>query len=425
MPKQNKPDILPKNALQGVSRFVDKTDKLENRFRQFLFRVRMPIFFIAVTVVALIARVAFYEFVSGDFHWALDPWLNELRDYGGFNALVIPFGNYTSPYQYLMAAMTYIPGLDNLMVVKIPSITADFVLAASCAWFVWIFTKSKWRSAISYALLLILPSVLLNSSAWGQCDAMYTTILVLFLCMFFKKKTGLALFLYGFALAIKIQAVFVMPAVLFLWLCGKLRIRHLLATALGYFVAFVPAMIVKGDLSPLWYAYTMQTNTVNETLHANIPNGVTFFTGFEGGNLEMISTALIMICIILLGATAMYCWQKKDAFTNESMFVLIAFIGLLVPFILPAMRDRYFFSIEVFSLLYAVIRPSRFYLPVLMQLGILPHYMFYLEAAENRFAPWNVFLILAVLVVLFWDLVQHLSKTTAVHTIDIPIEPLE
>ena len=54
----------------------------------------------------------------------------------------------------------------------------DVLLALVCRRFARSVTGSKQTADTAYAAALFLPSVVLNSAAWAQCDSLYTTALI-------------------------------------------------------------------------------------------------------------------------------------------------------------------------------------------------------------------------------------------------------
>lgn len=386
---------------------VQTLDQAEDRFLAFVFRYRLALFIAVVTLISFWGRMSLWPFVSADYNECLHLWMDEVRQGRGFHSIGTQIGNYTAPYHYLMAAMSYIPGLTNLDVIKITSSVSDYAMAASLAFLCWQMTRSHWRSAAAYAIVLCLPTVFLNSAAWGQCDSMYTTWIILFMGLYLAGKPRLGLLCFGFALAIKLQAIFILPAVLILWLCGRIRLRQLLYAPVGYFVLFIPAMIGSRSFSPLFQAYAMQTKVHN--LASNIFTGAALFKGFAAEDLDMIAGMLIPATMVAVGIIALYCWQRKQSMTRQTDFLLILLMAALIPFLLPAMKDRYYYMIEVLTVVYALIWPRRMLAPLLMQLVSLPSYIFYLTNAGNEFMPWMVLVAGFVPIVLFWDLYRHLS----------------
>lgn len=395
----------------GLDKVRTATDRAEDSVLAFAYRWRFALFIVAVTVLAVVGRIPFWPFASGDYNGFLHHWLNEIREAHGFHSIGIQIGNYTAPYHYLMAVMTYIPGLSNLDVIKITSIFADFCMASAAAALCWQLTKSKFKACACYALVLCLPTVFFNSAAWGQCDAMYTCFILLFLTAYLREKRTAALFLFGIAQAIKLQAIFVLPAIIIFWICGRVRFRQLLAAVLGYVVMFVPAMVGAGSLEPLYAAYAMQTKV--EAIASNIFNGASLFIGIDEEFLGYLKLMLIVATFIVIGTIAMFCWKNKSRMTAQSEFILVALMAVLVPFLLPAMKDRYYYMIEVLTVVYALVWPKRLPAPLLIQFASLPCYMYYLVLAANPYGFWPVLFVAAVIVMLLQDLFRLLSATAS------------
>lgn len=401
-----------------LKKVANGADRLEDNTRAFLFKVRIPLFILCATVVALWARTYFWPFVSGDFVTFLDGWLNYIRQNQGLRSIGLQLGNYSAPYHYVLALFTYIPGLNNLQVIKITSTIADFCMAAGGALVVWKLTASKWKAAFTYAVLLFLPTVFLNSAAWGQCDALYVSVVLFAVFFWLGNKKALSLGLYGIALAIKLQAIFILPAFVVFWLCGRLRLRQFFMLFVGYILAFLPAVIASGNPLRLFEAYGMQTAV--HTLAPNIPNGMAFFNALDQEQVYMVSNGLVLFALLAIGAVAFFCWQKKDYFTREAEFLLLIFLAALVPYIMPGMHERYFYMAEVLAVCYAVYRPKRFLVPICLQVAILPSYIKYLTGGAVEFNLWLVAVLGVPALFTFWDLYVELQKNrlTAVRGVE-------
>lgn len=390
-----------------MRKLVQGADGLEDKLGGFLYKWRAVIFLLCVTLLAFWARTYFWPFVSMDFSLFLDDWLNQIRSMQGFHSIGVQIGNYTAPYHYLLAAFTYVPGLNNLQVIKITSTVADFFLAVSLALLVLQISKSKTKAVLAYCIALCLPTVFLNSAAWGQCDAMYAAIVLFCIYFWLRQNKVASLALYGFALAVKLQAIFVLPAFVILWLCGRLRIRHLLAGVAAYFVAFVPAMLGSGSFAPLFAAYGMQT--VVHTLAPNMANGLAMLNNFGQDEVYMFNSALVIFALLLLGAVAYYCWSNRAYFTKDSEFILLFLMVCFVPYCMPGMRERYFFIAEVLAVGYALYWPRRVFVPLCLQLGTLPSYVSYLAGGGHGFGSWLIVVMGVPALTAFWDLYRHLQ----------------
>ncbi|HBG55325.1 MAG TPA: hypothetical protein DDW99_03590, partial [Ruminococcaceae bacterium] len=130
------------------------------------------LFLVAVTTLAFAVRLKFLPFGSADSLRALQGWFAQLKQNGGLAAAGRLAGGYLPPYFYLLALMSYLPGRD-LYLIKLLSFAGDIVLAVFALKIVRLKYAQFWGE-IAYAAVLLLPSVVLNSGAWGQCDSFYT-----------------------------------------------------------------------------------------------------------------------------------------------------------------------------------------------------------------------------------------------------------
>lgn len=103
--------------------------------------------------------------------------MQEFRDYGAA-ALAGEFSNYNFPYLILMFLGSLLP-LEPLFAIKSISLVGDCLLAFSLGSVIKQFRPAGLMPATASVIALVLPTVLLNASLWGQCDSFYTTFLLL------------------------------------------------------------------------------------------------------------------------------------------------------------------------------------------------------------------------------------------------------
>ena len=108
------------------------------------------------------------------------------------------------------------------------------------------------------------------------------------------------------------------------------------------------------------------------SIYAAFPSGV-YETFVITGSLFTIMAALVL----------MYVLSRGPLPVQPATYVSVAFITvLLVPFLLPAMHERYFYLADVLSVLYACCYPKRFYIPAIMVAVSFFAYMPFLFKSE-------------------------------------------
>lgn len=320
-------------------------------------------FLIAVTALAMLFRLKFFGYESSDYHQFLQGWFSFLRENGGLAAVGFNFGDYTPPYYYLLALLTYLP-IRDLYLIKMLSCVFDIVLA----YFVFRLVDLKYNEfwgEMAYAITLFLPSVIINSSVWAQCDCMYTAALLATVYYLMTDRENRAMIAYGIAFVLKLQAVFLAPFLLLLLLRKKIRWRSVLIIPLVYVTAILPAVFLGRNFWELLTVYFRQAKEYNQ-LTMNLPN---LYTWFPEHAPAWVGVAGVLFAGAVVLATIVYFARKKFLFTNEMLISFALFYAVLVPYFLPYMHERYYYPADLLSVVFAFYFPEKFYLPILTVLS--------------------------------------------------------
>ena len=348
----------------------------ESPLRRVARRVGSRGFLVAGVLVALAVRIPLLPRVSSDMWQFLIPWFDFIVENGHWAALGHDFSNYNVPYLYFLTLSTLAaPWLPQVWAIKIISIVFDFVLAFFVGKCVALrYPESSWIPRAAVVTTLLLPSVVLNSSWWGQAESIYTAFLVICLHSLLAGRQRRAFLAFGLAFGFKLQAVFLAP--LFLWLAVRRAVdwRSFVWSPLTWFVMLLPAWFLGRPLADLLTIYfgqaTQPLPLVNrvQNLYQWVPDRfVTLVPLF----------VLLAVAVFLAIADAIH--RSRLRITPDRIVFLAAFAVLLAPYLLPKMHDRYFFAAEVFSLLLAFRCPRYWYAPVVLQLAA---WNLYLRALE-------------------------------------------
>ena len=123
------------------------------------------LFLFLISVAALLMRFDLFPIESNDYLQFLQNWFATLKANGGFAAVGMNIGDYMPPYFYILALLTYLPVRD-LYLIKLVSCAADFILAIYVMRIVNLRYPERVHGIMAYAVVLFLPSVVLNSAAW-------------------------------------------------------------------------------------------------------------------------------------------------------------------------------------------------------------------------------------------------------------------
>ncbi len=322
------------------------------------------LFIVVITVFAMLVRILLFPFESGDYHQFLRGWYEALKNNGGFAAVGMNIGDYMPTYLYFLAIFTYFP-VSDLAAIKIISSVADIILAVYVMKIVNLKYENKTYGVLAYAGILFLPSVILNSAVWGQCDSIFTAALVACVYYFMQNKENRAVTAFAIAFIFKLQAVFLAPLLLLLLLKRKVKISTFLIVPLVYFVSILPAVIMGRSLTGLLTVYFSQAGQY-KMIAMFLPN---LYTWLPENTPSYISSAAVILAGGLVLISLFYFYRKKFMITNEVLVSLALFFALFVPFILPHMHERYYFLADILSVIFAFYFPKKFYVPVVTVLS--------------------------------------------------------
>ena len=317
------------------------------------------LFVVVVTVLALLFRLRFFPYASSDYRQFLAGWFGLLKQNGGLPGVGLKFGDYTPAYYYLLALLTYLPG-NGLYLIKLLSCLGD-VIAASFVFRMVDLKYGEFWGEISYAVALFLPSVVINSAVWAQCDSIYTAALLACVYFLMKDRPYAAVTAFSVALAFKLQAVFLSPLLLLLLLKRKIRARCLLIPPAVYVLSVVPAALFGRDFGELLTVYFRQARQYTP-LTMNLPN---LYAWFPAGAPETVGEAAVLGAGAVVLATLACLCAARFPMTREMLVSLALFYTLLLPYFLPYMHERYWYPADLFSVVFAFYFPEKFYVPIL------------------------------------------------------------
>lgn len=343
-------------------------------------------FMVAVTILAMAVRLKFFGYVSSDYRQFLSGWFDLIRQNGGLAAAGYDFGDYTPAYYYLLGLVSYLP-FSGLHLIKALSCAGD----VAAAYFVFRMVDRKYGEfwgEMAYAITLFLPTVILNSAVWAQCDSIYTAALLACVLYLMEGREVRAVTAFSIAFALKLQAVFLAPFLLLLLLKGKIRARCLLIPPLVYLVSIIPAALLGRNFGDLLTVYFRQAEEYRE-LTMNLPNLFSWFPSYAS---DSTGAAAVLAAGALVLFTFAYLCTKKFQMTDEMLISLALFYTMLLPYFLPYMHERYWYPADLLSLVFAFYFPEKFYVPVITVMSSLFAYSRFLF--RFRFISMKLFSVL-------------------------------
>ena len=342
--------------------------KVEKKILDWLEKNRNILFFGIISIVAFIIRYKGLDMISGDMYVYLIPWYDEITSRGGMWSLSKQVGDYNILYQFLIAILTYLP-IDKIHAIKYISIIFDYALACACGT-LYCTVKGKDRLSMEfgvvYAAVLFLPTVILNSAYWGQCDSIYTFFLVMTLLAFNKESYKMAFVWYGIAFACKLQAIFLLPFILCLYFYRKRFSIALALIAVGVFwLTGLPAFIMGRSLLTPFTIYANQT-LAYQKMWVNVAS----IWQLLGDNYEWLKGFAILTTISIFGVALLLVLEQKIAIEGKDRLLVFACwcVWTCVLF-LPSMHERYTYLVDLLLLVLTFV--DRKYLKIfLIEAGV-------------------------------------------------------
>jgi len=333
---------------------------------------------------AMLARAMCLDHATKDYEDFLSQWYVYFKSNGGFDAIAHSVGDYNVPYLYFMAAISYLD-VPDLYLIKLFSILWDVGLGWGCLRLVRSLSRERQGSAApltAFAAALLLPTVVLNGSLWGQCDAIYGALCVHAAALALEGRNKSSVALMGVAFAFKLQSVFVLPLWGVLWLAKKVKFWELWMFPLAYLATAVPAMLMGKPLRDVLGVYFHQMGEYPR-LVLNAPSVYQFIpygTQVDETLASRLGIAAAGALALTLLALSLWFRDRLDRAAFMTMAVILC-VG--VPFFLPHMHERYFFLADVFTLCWACANIR--YLPaaVLAAGSSLASYCVYLRLKYN------------------------------------------
>jgi len=345
--------------------------------------------------LALALRASLMNFTTLDFHDFHGAWYDFIQNNGGVWALRSSFSNNTPLYQYLLVAANYV-GLSAIPAIKLIPIGFDFVTA----YFVYRIVRLRYPtgSIALYAFLvaLFVPTVVLNGSFWGETDMLYTSCLVACLYFLLAKKNALGLIAFGLAFSFKLQAMFLAPFLLILFLKRAISWKYFLLVPAVYVVTIIPAWLVGRPLPELLQIYLGQTDTYR-ALSMNAP---TLYQWFPGDLYDILYPAGMIWCAAMVFFFVTLAYKSRAQLTDERLIEWATLSVLIVPYFLPKMHDRFFLPADIFSVLLAFYFPPLFFVPIVICLVSFFSYfpfLFGYEAIPLRYLALALFAMIVLL----------------------------
>lgn len=324
------------------------------------------VFIIVGTIAALILRYMIFKKLSVDYYQFLSPWVDYIKQKGFIGSFKERFSDYTPLYLYLLAFSTTLP-VQKVIAIKVVSVPFDFIGAI----YAYKIVRENYAHndpvpAMTYVIFLFAPTVVINGSFWGQCDILYSAFCIISIYSIIKKRALAGMIFYGIALSLKLQAVFLIPIYILLWIRREISFKYTLIIPAVYFLTLIPSIFAGRSIQSLLLIYLRQAGSY-KSLTLNAP---TVYQWFPNSLFQILNPSGIFYagCIVFIILFLIWMGLRSRIIHAEDIIQLAMFFALAIPFLLPKMHERYFFLADVIALPYAFYFPKYFYMPIIVWL---------------------------------------------------------
>ncbi len=373
---------------------------------------------ILIIAVSLGIRFFSYPVVTADYTASLSHWMDALRGSPGLTAFANPFSDYAPLYLYILKILTLIP-VKALYAIKTVSFIFDIVLAYIGYRIVKYVLPDIYNSGTFFcifAVLISIPTLILNSSLWAQSDALYAVFVLLSLYLLLRDKPIGSTLAWAVAFSFKLQAVFFLPVLIGYLFTKKNGLAKLFIVPGIFILTIIPAWLSGGSFFQLLTVYGAQSGEFKElTLYAPTLFAFINDSAMSDAFRTVLSTAgvllaIVMACGMIVLVARVICMRSthagdrtavsRAAFSPNRILFLTLLSVLVLPFVLPHMHERYFYLADILSVIYAFSNPRRWYVAVMIVLASFFSYMPFLSGSVPFFGHLIVNLVVPAALIL-------------------------
>ena len=332
------------------------------------------IILIVCTIISLLIRFIFRNAQTGDYKMYIYPWIKEITRLGYFKSLKYNIGNYNVPYMIILTFIALIK-YKPLYLVKLVSIIFDYICAIFGFKIVKKITKDNTKSLLTYISIIFLPTVIVNSSLWGQCDSIYTAFTLISLYYLLEKKYLLSFITLGISFSFKLQFIFILPLyAILLFKDKKIKIYHFFLIPLMNIILCMPAILMGRNIKDVLMIYFDQANEYH-WLSMNFPNLYLYFDDMNI-NLNIIGKIGIILTFFIFLSMLLYVLIKKVKIDNKKILLIGLWSIVISTYFLPHMHERYMYVAEILSVIYFMSYFESFCIPVVINLVSVISYFY-------------------------------------------------
>lgn len=299
-------------------------------------------------------------------------------------ALSQDFTKLSTAHLYLLTLATKLP-FYPIWNLKLLNIVFDYLIVL---WAFLILRRSVPEEQALYGAvtLMLSPTMIMNTSYWGQIDSVYVSFLMLSIyflwrdeCTGLKRGFDLSVACFGIALSFKLQSIFLLPALCYFAARNPKRLLALAAIPpVVYYLIMAPRFAVGYPFEFILGSY--QEQVASSGFH--VLSGATFYRllGLQKLAYEYKIFLGAGMGGLLCAGFAFKGWLSRLRPHNPADVALVCLISaVFVPYFIPSIYERYFYLADMLSVLWVFLARDSRYVPIAIIINIcsviayLPH----------------------------------------------------
>ncbi len=414
-------DEPKKTVNDKKAEFIKKFDAVGVSFLTFLYKNAAIVVMVVATLLAFFAKFMVVTYPTNDVVGYIFKWMKQIQEVGLSSFYTIE-SDYSPIYLFFIGLLSFIPAGEQIKVsgylfnknwmiaLKGSYFIVDIINAFAIYLIIRHVSGSKSKAAVGYVIMTALPVQFINSAVWGNADCIYACFLLYSLYFALRRQSVLSFLFFGFALANKMQALFLAPFLVYMLLRREVKLSAILFVPLAIFASFLPAYFCGASFIEPFAFYGKQFDGYSK-LTLGCPNFWQLFA-FRESSVNVINNGAVYIGMLLIGVLFAIVWLRLIKNSDENLLNIAVFLIGVTVFFLPHMHERYFYLVDVLVVAYALIKGKRYYLILLMQMASGIAYYHYISG-RYFIHPWGedsvhvaAFMIIVVLCFLFYDLLR-------------------
>lgn len=380
-------------------------------------------FVLAMVVLALSVRISLFDFESADYLYYLNSWTHTIKVSPGLSAWRDTVGDYNMPYLYFLTVLAKQP-LTWLYLIKIFSIVFDFILAYYAMRTASIKTDSIPKQLFVFFAVLFLPTVILNSAYWAQCDAIFTALSLGAVYYGVTKRPKACVTFFALAFSFKLQTIFALPILIVFVFTKRVKLKHLALFPTVFFATLVPALLAGKPFIDTISIYIRQADqyprlTLNAPSVYNLMTTEFPYTLIKDTNIpfDMFNNAGIFFAGMAVFSLLYFLFCTRNKLDTEDLLTAAFLFSIIIPFLLPRMHERYFYMADIFAIIPFIYCKKRWFVPAAMVYASFRSYTVYLFGDPNVNFLYLSIMVALIIIFTLYHFVRRINANSGLKSL--------